>query len=175
MSPQKAGLVLRHVLAGAGSQHRDLLLDFLDVIFARFEVDLVRRVVALARVSRFFSRQPECSLRTCLTATISPVAFSIALYTVPKLPPAENKESLVNNIDVNCVAIGARLTPQLLHHLVMTGHVVRHGFRGMEFCCSSGAEEHREKTKNKKENGRKATQIPELGTRSLSSSETTLR
>jgi hypothetical protein len=37
--------------------------------------------------------------RTCLIATISPVDFSIALYTVPKLPPADNN-SLVSKMPI---------------------------------------------------------------------------
>ncbi len=40
VAAQEAGLVLCDIAAGAGAEHRDLLLDFLDVVFARFEVDL---------------------------------------------------------------------------------------------------------------------------------------
>ena len=40
VSAQKARLVLGDIAAGACAEHRDLLLDFLDVVFARFEIDL---------------------------------------------------------------------------------------------------------------------------------------
>lgn len=37
---QEASLVLGDIAAGAGAEHRDFLLDFLDIIFARLKVDL---------------------------------------------------------------------------------------------------------------------------------------
>jgi hypothetical protein len=40
VSAQEAGLVLRDIAAGACAEHRDLLLDFLDIVFARLEIDL---------------------------------------------------------------------------------------------------------------------------------------
>lgn len=41
MSPQKTLLILRYELRCAGRKDGDFLLDFLDVVFAGFEVDLV--------------------------------------------------------------------------------------------------------------------------------------
>lgn len=40
MTSQKTRLVLRHELASTGSEDGDFLLDFLDIIFTRFEIDL---------------------------------------------------------------------------------------------------------------------------------------
>ena len=40
MTPQKGFFVLGHELGGAGGENGDFLLDFLDVIFTGFEVDL---------------------------------------------------------------------------------------------------------------------------------------
>lgn len=41
MSPQKTLLILCYELRCAGGENGDFLLDFLDVVFAGFEVDLV--------------------------------------------------------------------------------------------------------------------------------------
>ena len=79
MSAHEARSVLGDVGARAGRQNRDLLLYLLDVVFAGLEVDLTGLETVIG--------QSATVIRTCLTATTSPVAFSIALYTTPKLPP----------------------------------------------------------------------------------------
>jgi hypothetical protein len=51
VSAQEAGLVLRDIAAGASAEHRDFLLDFLDVIFARLKIDLwANAQLALIRI-----------------------------------------------------------------------------------------------------------------------------
>lgn len=40
MTSQKTRLVLRHKLASTGGEDGDFLLDFLDIIFTGFEIDL---------------------------------------------------------------------------------------------------------------------------------------
>jgi hypothetical protein len=78
VAAQKTFFVLSHEGAGACAKHRNLLLNLLYVIFARLEVNLWC-------VSQGYS--VELKVLTCLIATISPVALSMALYTTPKLPP----------------------------------------------------------------------------------------
>lgn len=76
MSLEETCFVLCNKRTGAGSQNRNLLLDFLDIIFARLEIDLPenkRSQLGVCRTLRF------AWLHTCLIATISPVDLSIAL------------------------------------------------------------------------------------------------
>lgn len=119
MSSKKTSLVLRDEWTGAGGKNRDLLLDFLNIIFAGLEIDLERPKV----VKRTIGQRKRPVTRTCLIATISPVALSMALYTVPKLPPVACWSAVIGAMG----SIGRqRLTAQLFHHLVVTCHIVLH-------------------------------------------------
>jgi len=66
--------------------------------------------------------------RTCLIATISPVALSIALYTVPKLPPVQIPSCQPLRAPLTATKARRKLTSQLLQHLILTRHVC-HGSR----------------------------------------------
>lgn len=120
MAPKKTRFVLRHIGTRASRQNGDLLLNLLDVVFARFKINLSWRAT-----SQLFAAQEAVAngiggQRTCLMATISPVSFSMALYTIPKLPPSHHVSSLQTNPGKNT---GERLTSQLLQHLISTRHV----------------------------------------------------
>lgn len=83
MSSQKTCFVLGDERTCATTQYRYLLLDFLDVVFAGFEIDLWR----VSNESGVFA-----SMHTSLIATTSPVALQIPLNTVPNEPlPSSNK------------------------------------------------------------------------------------
>lgn len=80
MTPQETGLVLCYKRTVTCAQHRNLLLDVLDIVVTGLKVDLVGCQLAML----WMRLGP---LHTCLMATTSPDAISIALYTTPKLPP----------------------------------------------------------------------------------------
>lgn len=84
-----------------------------------------------ARTKRIFptdqnNQESRPNKRTCFTATISPVALSMALYTVPKLPPNRRKSQHLQLANFNKQGFPAQLTSQLLHHLILTRHICRH-------------------------------------------------
>ena len=91
MAAQEACLVLGDVGTRTCAEDGDFLLNFLNVIVAGLEVDLEERAVSLGRVGDDNGDDNGEGAGqlwpTCLTATVSPVAFSMALYTTPKLPP----------------------------------------------------------------------------------------
>jgi len=86
MAAQEARFILCNVGARARRQDRNLLLDLLDIIIARFEIDLRETHPVSIDICR---GRLKTTHHTCLIATISPVVLSIALYTVPKLPPVK--------------------------------------------------------------------------------------
>jgi len=68
-------------------------------------------------------------IHTCLMATVSPVAFSMALKTMPKLPPAIpiRVSQCIFEIEARWNQSRAQLTAKFLQHLVVTGDTfVRH-------------------------------------------------
>ena len=83
MASEKGSFVLRDVGAGAGAEDSDFCLYVLDVVLARLEINLERsgqdNLLGQAALGQ--------RVLTSLMATMSPVAFSMPLYTTPKLPP----------------------------------------------------------------------------------------
>lgn len=86
MTSEKRALILGHKRAGAGAEDGYFGLNVLNIIIVGFEIDL--QVVELESGCIIGGRNKL----TCLMATVSPVAFSIPLYTTPKLPPARDGE-----------------------------------------------------------------------------------
>jgi hypothetical protein len=102
-------LVLCDVGAVARAQQGDLSLDVDELFIAVFKINLE---------GSEGNRNGRRNMRTCLIATVSPVARSMALYTLPKDPPRSNESAWGRR-----VSGGGEHTAQLLHDLVAVGHV----------------------------------------------------